>query len=182
MAWWTGNRPSSQRGMAGKAGTKLVRTVRKPELREVKMAPSDFEEFFARRQEAAEAYVKGDGTPVDRIVPHSGEASFHSPVGDSVVGADRVARRYSQDAKAFAPSGTSRFEVLQKAPALSSHSGPVIKLPKRRLATCRATGHAHPRHGDFPQDRWGMEDDPSSCRYGKVRKAVALPYGRKSRR
>ena len=70
---------------------------------------------LTHREEAAEAYVKGDGTQVDRIIPHSGEVSFHSPVGDSIVGADRVARRYSQDAKAFAPSGTSRFEVLQKA-------------------------------------------------------------------
>jgi hypothetical protein len=78
------------------------------------MVPSDFDEFFTHREEAAKAYVKGDGAQVDRIIPHSGEASFHSPVGDSVIGADRVARRYSQDAKAFAPSGTSRFEVIQK--------------------------------------------------------------------
>jgi hypothetical protein len=63
------------------------------------MVPSDFDEFFAHRQEAAEAYVKGDGTPVDQIIPHDGDASFHSPAGDSVVGAEQVARRYLRDAK-----------------------------------------------------------------------------------
>ncbi|WP_119390855.1 DUF4440 domain-containing protein [Taklimakanibacter lacteus] len=79
------------------------------------MAPYDFDTFLARREEAAEAYVTGDGKPVDRIVPHEGEASFHAPTGDSVVGAAEVARRHAEDAKAFVPSGTSAFEVLQRA-------------------------------------------------------------------
>jgi ketosteroid isomerase-like protein len=76
---------------------------------------SDFERFFEERQNAANAYVTGDGSLVDALVPHDGTASFHSPGGDSVTGAKAVAARYLKAAKAFKPSGTSRFEVLQKA-------------------------------------------------------------------
>jgi ketosteroid isomerase-like protein len=75
----------------------------------------DFEQFFEARQKAASAYVSGDGSAVDAIVPHAGEATFHSPGGDSVTGAEAVAARYLNDARAFKPDGSSRFEVLQKA-------------------------------------------------------------------
>ena len=74
----------------------------------------DFEQFFEERQKAASAYVTGDGSSVDALVPHDGKASFHSPGGDSVTGAKAVAARYRKDAKAFKPTGKSRFEVLQK--------------------------------------------------------------------
>jgi ketosteroid isomerase-like protein len=74
----------------------------------------DFEAFFKERQKGAAAYVTGDGALVDAIVPHEGEASFHSPGGDTVTGAKAVAQRYLKDAKAFKPEGESRFEVLQK--------------------------------------------------------------------
>jgi ketosteroid isomerase-like protein len=74
----------------------------------------DFEAFVEKRQEAASAYVAGNGSLVDAIVPHEGEASFHSPGGDSVTGASAVAKPYLKDAKAFKPVGESRFEVLQK--------------------------------------------------------------------
>jgi ketosteroid isomerase-like protein len=71
-----------------------------------------FAEFFEKRKAAASAYVSGDGEPVDAMVPHSGEATFHSPTGDTITGANAVARRYMGDAKAFRSNGTSRFEVL----------------------------------------------------------------------
>jgi ketosteroid isomerase-like protein len=74
----------------------------------------DFDAFFKRRQEAASAYVTGDGGLVDALVPHEGAASFLSPGGDSVTGAKAVAARYLKDAKAFKPGGKSKFEVLQK--------------------------------------------------------------------
>ena len=77
---------------------------------------TDFSAFFARREQAAQAYARGDGAPVDALVPHEGDATFHSPGGDTVTGARTVADRYLNDAKAFKPIGTStsRFEVLQK--------------------------------------------------------------------
>jgi ketosteroid isomerase-like protein len=75
---------------------------------------NDFEQFFNEREKAASAYVAGDGSLVDALVPHEGDASFHSPGGDSVTGAQAVAARYLRDARAFKPIGKSRFEVLQK--------------------------------------------------------------------
>jgi ketosteroid isomerase-like protein len=77
------------------------------------MRQQSFEEFFAERQRAAAAYVNGDAAAVEALIPHDGEASFHSPGGDSVRGAAKVARRYGEDAKNFEPDGKSRFEVLQ---------------------------------------------------------------------
>jgi len=77
------------------------------------MTQQSFEMFFAERQRAATAYVNGDAAPVEALIPHDGEASFHSPGGDSVSGAAKVAERYSEDAKNFQPEGKSHFEVLQ---------------------------------------------------------------------
>jgi len=74
----------------------------------------DFDRFLDQRQRAASAYVAGDGRPVDEIAPHTGAATFHSPGGETVTGAEAVARRYLADAKLFRPGGTSRFEILQK--------------------------------------------------------------------
>jgi ketosteroid isomerase-like protein len=74
----------------------------------------DFRQFFIAREKAARAYVAGDGGPVDAIVPHEGEASFHGLGGDTVTGGKAVAARYLNDAKLFRPGGETRFEVLQK--------------------------------------------------------------------
>lgn len=73
-----------------------------------------FDAFFTIRQDAAAHYGSGDGKPLDAIVPHAGDATFHSPGGDSVSGAAEVAARYQKDAGSFEPGGQSRFEVLQK--------------------------------------------------------------------
>lgn len=78
------------------------------------MPVTDFDDFMAAREKAAEAYVRGDGTKVDSMVPHSGTASFHSPLGDTVTGGAAVAKRYLKDAAAFHDNGATRFEVLQK--------------------------------------------------------------------
>jgi hypothetical protein len=60
---------------------------------------NDFEPFFEARQKAASAYVAGDGGPVDALVPHDGEASFHSPggVGDAVTPDYAGTPRFSRD-------------------------------------------------------------------------------------
>ena len=69
----------------------------------------------AARAEAAQAYVTGVGSRVDELVPHEGDATFFSPLGDVVTGGHDVAERYLHDSKAFHPEGTTRFEVLHKA-------------------------------------------------------------------
>jgi ketosteroid isomerase-like protein len=81
------------------------------------MPATNFNDFMTAREKAAEAYVRGDGAKVDTIVPHSGAASFHSPAGDTVTGAEAVAKRYLKDAAVFHDNGTNRFDVLQKGDA-----------------------------------------------------------------
>ena len=78
-----------------------------------RMTNSDFDQFFTQRTAAAEAYVTGEPTPLDDLVTRRGAATFHSPRGDTISGADAVARRYREDAASFEPGGTSRFEILQ---------------------------------------------------------------------
>jgi hypothetical protein len=77
------------------------------------MPDPTFDAFLARREEAASAYVRGDGAPLDAMLPHSGAASFHSPAGDTVTGAAEVAGRYRSDAKLFGEDGVSRLEIVQ---------------------------------------------------------------------
>jgi ketosteroid isomerase-like protein len=77
------------------------------------MKETDFDAFLKTREQAANAYVRGDGAKLDAIVPHDGTASFHSPRGDSVVGARAVADRYLEDCKAFHSNGTSHLEAIQ---------------------------------------------------------------------
>src|SRR6266516_7069920 len=76
---------------------------------------TDFDEFFnARRRPAAEAYTNGDSQPLEALLARNGAATFHSPRGDTVCGADTVATRYRSDAASFAPGGETNLEVLQK--------------------------------------------------------------------
>ena len=79
------------------------------------MTETTFERFWADRTQAARAYVRGDGGKLDAFVPHDGNASFHSPRGDTVVGAPDVASRYLSDAKSFHSNGTTQLEVIQRA-------------------------------------------------------------------
>ena len=75
----------------------------------------DFEQFMKRRDDAARAYVRGDATPLGRIVARGGDATFFAPRGGYVQGADDVFSTYEHDAVAFAPGGDSSFEILQIA-------------------------------------------------------------------
>ncbi|MDF3040189.1 MAG: hypothetical protein K0Q71_2895 [Thermomicrobiales bacterium] len=40
---------------------------------------TDFNEFFDRREQAAQAYATGDGVPIDALVPHEGDPPFTAP-------------------------------------------------------------------------------------------------------
>jgi ketosteroid isomerase-like protein len=72
-----------------------------------------FEQFMQQRDQAARAYVRGDATPLVRIVARMGDATFYAPRGGYIQGADEVFSTYERDATAFAPGGESSFEVLQ---------------------------------------------------------------------
>jgi ketosteroid isomerase-like protein len=76
---------------------------------------TEFDEFLnAQRRVAAEAYTNGDPQPLDSLLARKGEATFHSPRGDTVRGANAVATRYQSDAASFAQGGETNLEVLQK--------------------------------------------------------------------
>jgi ketosteroid isomerase-like protein len=91
------------------------RDQRRASVKESVMAETTFETFWTDRTQAAQAYVRGDGGKLDALVPHDGNASFHSPRGDTVVGAPDVASRYLSDAKSFHSNGTTQLEVIQRA-------------------------------------------------------------------
>jgi ketosteroid isomerase-like protein len=95
----------------------------------------DFEAFLGRRRRAASAYVSGDGSQLDALVPHHGEASFHSPGGDTVTGAEIVAARYLQDAGGFEPGGETEIEILQQGA-----SGEIGFWTGFQIATVRPLG------------------------------------------
>jgi ketosteroid isomerase-like protein len=95
----------------------------------------EFERFFVRREAAAKAYVRGDPAGVDAVAVQSGEATFHSPRGHTVTGADAVRKRYHDDAASFRDSGETRFEVLQK-----EESGDLAFWTGFQLATAHVAG------------------------------------------
>lgn len=76
---------------------------------------SDFAVFMKRREAAGSNYICGDAGPLDQLVATTPPASFFSPRGDYVDGAEEVKTRYDSDVSAFAPGGDSRFEILHMA-------------------------------------------------------------------
>jgi ketosteroid isomerase-like protein len=66
-----------------------------------------------QREEAASAYVCGNSSPLDAIVPGDCAATFFHPRGPFVVGAAEVRARYEHDAASFESGGTTHFELLQ---------------------------------------------------------------------
>ncbi|KVE27425.1 hypothetical protein WS67_11670 [Burkholderia singularis] len=103
------------------------------------MSHAEFDSFFAVRTKAAEAYVSGDPVPLDKLVVKQGDATFHSPRGDSLSGAAEVAARYISDAKIFEPGGKSRLDILQQATdnELAFWTG-------YQIATVQLKGQQHP--------------------------------------
>ncbi|HLI97207.1 MAG TPA: nuclear transport factor 2 family protein [Candidatus Baltobacteraceae bacterium] len=76
---------------------------------------ADFKEFMQRREAASAAYVDGDPAPLRKIATCDLPATFFSPAGDFVQGAQQVASRYAADAQSFDNGSDFRFEVLQMA-------------------------------------------------------------------
>jgi len=72
----------------------------------------DFERFMQQREAAAGAYVRGDAEPLGQVVAQVSPASFFSPRGDYVTGADAVWSRYETDAGAFESASDNHFEIL----------------------------------------------------------------------
>jgi ketosteroid isomerase-like protein len=72
----------------------------------------DFEQFMRQREAAALAYVNGDPEALNRLTTHDDPATFFSPRGDVVQGAETVAERYARDAAAFARDNENTLQIL----------------------------------------------------------------------
>ncbi|MBX3622867.1 MAG: nuclear transport factor 2 family protein [Rhizobacter sp.] len=101
--------------------------------------PEPFDAFMQRRADMAQAYVRGDGAPLDAAVTRASPATFFAPSGDRVEGAEEVAASYRQGADAFDAGSESRLEVLQMA--ASDHLAYWVGL---QHATVRFKGRAEP--------------------------------------
>jgi ketosteroid isomerase-like protein len=73
---------------------------------------TDFENFLETRKKAALGYVNGDYAPLARMIASQSPASFFSPMGDVVEGAEKVAARYEKDAHSFEEGSISELEIL----------------------------------------------------------------------
>lgn len=74
--------------------------------------PGDFREFMRIREQAASAYVEGDGGPVDALATDTAPASFFGPDGSAVTEPAAIHEAFRTGARMFAPGGESRLEVL----------------------------------------------------------------------
>jgi NAD(P)H-dependent FMN reductase/ketosteroid isomerase-like protein len=72
-----------------------------------------FDAFLKRREKIAFDYVNGEPESLAGIVTRRDPATFFSPKGDHERGADAIAKRYTEDDKAFCKPGESRLEVFQ---------------------------------------------------------------------
>ncbi|RWM08391.1 NAD(P)H-dependent oxidoreductase [Mesorhizobium sp.] len=82
-------------------------------IRTVRPSGSSFDAFMKQREKIAEDYVNGNATSLKAIVTHSEPATFFSPRGDHLEGANAVAGRYERDAASFHQGGSTDLEVLQ---------------------------------------------------------------------
>jgi ketosteroid isomerase-like protein len=64
------------------------------------------------REEAASAYVTGDGGPVEELATGTAPASFFPPDGSTVTEPEAIRSAFRTGARMFAPGGESRLEVL----------------------------------------------------------------------
>lgn len=103
------------------------------------MTAASFASFLSRRACAASAFCNGDAAPLDALLSKDGQATFHSPSGDSISGAEDVAARYARDSTLFQPGGTSRIDVLHQAEGdlafWTGHQIAAVKLAGRDATT-----------------------------------------------
>ena len=74
---------------------------------------ADFEAFMKQRIAAADAYVNGNGKPLDAIASRQEPVTFMPPGGGAQRGAKHISERYLHDAGNFAEGSTNAIEVLQ---------------------------------------------------------------------
>jgi Domain of unknown function (DUF4440) len=73
-----------------------------------------FAQFMKQREQAAQAFVSGDGAPVARIATQTNPATFFGPGGGHEDGAKHVSHLHQEGAKQFGPDGKSKLEILHQ--------------------------------------------------------------------
>jgi NAD(P)H-dependent FMN reductase/ketosteroid isomerase-like protein len=76
-------------------------------------AASRLRALIEERRKVAQDYVNGNAETLAAIVTKEDPATFFHPKGNLVQGARAVEARYANDAKAFAPGGTTQLEIVQ---------------------------------------------------------------------
>ena len=114
----------------------------------------DFGEFMRLREQAASAYVNGDGGPVDALATDTAPASFFGPGGGAVTEPSAIRDAYRSGAGMFAAGGESRLEVLdarasgdiaywcgiQHATVRLASDGSTVEMPLRITEIFRREG------------------------------------------
>jgi ketosteroid isomerase-like protein len=72
-----------------------------------------FDAFMRRREQAALAYTRGDGGPVNALTADGEPVTFFGPDGGRISGPDAVKESFAAGAAQFLPDGDSKLEVLQ---------------------------------------------------------------------
>lgn len=129
------------------------------------MTDDDFRDFMRIREQAASAYVAGDGGPVDALATDAAPASFFGPDGGVVAEPAAIRDAFRSGAERFAPGGESRLEVLdaraggdvaywcgiQHAAVRSAADGSSVRMSLRITEVFRREGSAWKlvhRHAD----------------------------------
>ena len=76
---------------------------------------ADFTQFMQQREDAARAYVNGDAQMLLRLTTNNEPATFFSPRGDVVEGAESVVARYAADATSFVTGSENTLEIMHMA-------------------------------------------------------------------
>jgi NAD(P)H-dependent FMN reductase/ketosteroid isomerase-like protein len=108
-------------------------------IERVGKAGPPFDAFLREREAVSNAYINGSPEPLLELAVAENPASFFSPRGEIVQGATAVRSAHEVGARAFAPGGNGRFEVLQ-----SGCSGSLGFWTGLQHATVRLNGQPGP--------------------------------------
>jgi len=138
-------------------------------------AHADFAELMSKREASARDYAAGQTKALEPMLATQDPSTFFSPGGDVVRGAETVNKRYREDAKTFAPGGSSKLEILQSQSSGGlafwtglQHAEVVLaKNGERARMTLRVTEVFRVENGEYKlvhrhADMAGKSDKPSS--------------------
>jgi ketosteroid isomerase-like protein len=100
---------------------------------------AEFDEFMREREEASNAYIRGDAAALATMLTHHDPATFMPPGGAVVQGAAAAKEAQVDGAAAFGENSSGHFEVLN-----SGSSGDLAFWTGRQVATMDVKGQDGP--------------------------------------